>query len=70
MGSATNYMNDMCKHIVGDTELNDDYNFEDVVYHILASTGNTTVMAECKLYNLNTNDLAHKHAEEAMELVD
>ena len=70
MASATNYMNDMCKHIVGDIELNEDYDFEDVVDHILASTGNIPVKAECKLYNLKAKDLAHRHAAEATELVD
>ena len=63
-------LNDRCKHIVSDIELNGDYDFEEVVDRILASTGNTPTMAGYKLYNLKEKDLAHKHAAEAMELVD
>ena len=63
-------LNDRCKHIVSDIKLNGDYDFEEVVDRILASTGNTPTMAEYKLYYLKAKDLAHKHAAEAMELVD
>ena len=34
-------LNDRCKHIVSDIELDGDYDFEEVVDRILASTGNT-----------------------------
>ena len=63
-------LNDRCKHIVSDIELNDDYDYEEVVDSILASTRQYTYYGWIQAIQLKAKDLAHKHAAEAMELVD